>query len=326
MGDVWSCVLRDKEFLAISGKQGSSTMPPSTESPLPSNTKCDEVDWLSGLDDMIDGRQRGLEIGNEVVRLVGLRLDGPAWRWQTATRLAERRRARRGTDYGPVVWHAVHHLCGVRSELRAELLGDRKIQVRQAVEIHRNDSRRWAVEARLLAGESVDAVAAAAVVPSSLVHDYCDLFFDVLDRLQAKRWIVAKILDPAVTSPVQRSLYRHAYFGGRHVCQRWLRLLGRLEDPVDLSTASGRDVERMRLAILAETVAEEDPQQMVKLMPKFRAKQNAGAQDRSTVSELITARVARRLRSCVDAVDPTVAAVRPTSGSADRQLASAKRA
>ena len=57
-----------------------------------------------------------------------------------------------------------------------------------------NQAVRWAVEARLLAGQSLDAIAARSGLSVATVYWYECAFFNVLDRLGARDYIATVVI------------------------------------------------------------------------------------------------------------------------------------
>jgi hypothetical protein len=125
-----------------------------------------------------------------------------------------------------------------------------------AVAVHEGEpTARLAVEARLLAGEPIDAVARRCGVPVEAVEVYEQLFFNVADRLENASYVLFFAIGPATyegfdlddPGPVLKSF---AYLGGPQVLDF---LLGTGEAPGGPMPAEGHAIppdEAARLARL----------------------------------------------------------------------------
>lgn len=81
---------------------------------------------------------------------------------------------------------------------------------------------RWAVEARLLAGESNEQIAARMATDSKVIEAYEAVFFNVRDRLDRLDYIVTVVMADAVTRGLSERQYDllwklFGYRGGSHV-------------------------------------------------------------------------------------------------------------
>ena len=131
------------------------------------------------------------EIPNEMVRVAGLARHGPAWRWKLAENMNDSRRARRTTDYGTEIWHAVRFQAESVDVVPNRLLDGRDVAVAEAFAIYCNRARRLQTESRILTGVGIEQVAYVSGIEPSVVEDYCSLFFDVLDKLRSRLWIAS---------------------------------------------------------------------------------------------------------------------------------------
>jgi hypothetical protein len=252
-------------------------------------------EWMDTFDSPPPGK---FPIDFDTVRRVERWQYGAPWRWAVAERLVLRGKVRPNTTYDGYIWQAVNFLRHVRVELRGELFGDRKVQLAEASKLHSQASTRWPIEARLLAGEPMDEVAAKAGIGLQVLEDYVALFFDTLDRLTARRWIMDRVIHtPEANAPPQQvSLYRAAYIGGRHVCEHWLDHMRDLGEPTDLSTERGREVERLRLLIISEHLEDEDYKDLVNVTIRLKKLPNPPMCNHRSLAGLVAKHVGSVLR------------------------------
>jgi hypothetical protein len=114
------------------------------------------------------------------------------------------------------------------------------------------------IQARLLARQPVDEVARRTGVPVAVVNAYQGLFFDVVDCLDARDWVLVRAIGMGTWSgkafPDHGALLKcFAYFGGPLVLEAVLPYLVGGKDlfdpPLDLSTEGGRREQVVRLAV-----------------------------------------------------------------------------
>ncbi len=117
-----------------------------------------------------------------------------------------------------------------------------------------------AFEARVLAYRDVLLAAERSHIPADIAKGYCDLFFDVLDRIDATRAIDGAVIESRRQRPdiLRRELYHAAYFAGPFVAEHWITHLPALVDEVeaDLSSPLGIERERLALSVLWRQVSE----------------------------------------------------------------------
>jgi hypothetical protein len=162
----------------------------------------------------------------------------PDWSWRLAVRLAGGRRPspRRWVDG----WVA-RALPLARSLLRPLPVGDHRRRahtpsvVGQAYRLYcrRTSFRRWEVEARLLAGEAFEQVAAKCDCRATTIEAYHSVFFDVQDRLRAIDYIANSVIGPRrrsglTTCDIDILMKVVAYGGGPLALNR---LIGHLKNP-----------------------------------------------------------------------------------------------
>jgi len=118
----------------------------------------------------------------------------PDWRWLRAGLLADGlvKPSRRHDD--TQVTEAARFLAALRrcrDEADQDALGERAPDLAAAHAIYTGEShRRWAVEARVLAGEPFAGIAAKADIPVTAVACYVTTFFDVLGQRGHGDWLV----------------------------------------------------------------------------------------------------------------------------------------
>jgi hypothetical protein len=89
---------------------------------------------------------------------------------------------------------------------------------------------RWAVEARLLAGESFDSIAQKCRTTAEAIHWYEKLFFSVRDSLHCSSWVMCVVLEGKMyrlTEPDPETLWRfYGYWGGPYVLDSLIGEIG----------------------------------------------------------------------------------------------------
>ncbi|TWU27919.1 hypothetical protein [Novipirellula artificiosorum] len=280
----------------------------------------DQVDYDDGeqknmTDDLNGNDLRSERISQATVRLTGLTSHGPSWRWARAQNLVSKGTARRATDYGPILWQIVNHIGHVRDGLHDQLFGDRIIDVAAVEAIHYDPYRRLAIEARLLARMDPVEVAASVGLHPMIIDDYCDVFFDVMDRLDARSWIVTNIIESKHESVCYRrkALYRAAYFGGQGACDHMLTRMHLLGTTHDLTTLQGRELEQLELLILGEIIAETDRYRLATLKAKFGSLGGRPATTGVTVSQMLENRVTKYLCDTLENKEVTAGQLHPAS-------------
>jgi hypothetical protein len=184
----------------------------------------------------------------------------PDYRLQLATHLAGGR-AVPEPWIDPWVRRARDHLLGVRTSGTVATPDD----VGAAVALYRRGPawRRTEVEARLLAGEPAEVVAAKTGVPDKVVEAYERLCFAVTDRLQHSGYIVhhaIKLHAPGAEANLGTHLKHYGYFAGPAVLDSLFRLLTVNGDlrPGGLKAirpADGLEAMRAKVALLLRTTA-----------------------------------------------------------------------
>jgi hypothetical protein len=116
------------------------------------------------------------------------------WRWQRAGRLLELgRRWSRRRDDGPTrrAKQYMSALRRCRCEADRRRLERKMPDVAAAISIFEgSQTTRWAVEARLLAGETIEAIAGKTALTPQAVALFEALFFNVSDRLENRGYLI----------------------------------------------------------------------------------------------------------------------------------------
>jgi hypothetical protein len=203
-------------------------------------------------------------------------LPPPDWRWLTACALHSLPRRRRRRPGDPMWLASLLELAesvypdgrkrrGRRSPLRPELL--RAFELYQAC-----DPLRWEVDARILAGQSDEEVAAATVIPADAVAAYEHAFFDVRRRLEAEDYIFAVAIGRSNFGGHDESdlkgLWAHfGYSAGPRMLELVMAVsLGRpLPEWALREAPSAADAELLRLRIRAMLIAQTGPLTPAKL-------------------------------------------------------------
>lgn len=219
------------------------------DSPTPSETSMTDavVDLAAfSINDISTGG-----ISADEFRLYGSSVLGPAWRWRKAQRFVAFRREPRRLVCDTAYWTVVDHVRRLPSELRARLCGDCHLDVAAAETVYCDPAMRLQVEARLLSGMTPEMVASLCGVTGKTVRDYCEIFFDILDRRDAKDWLAAHVFDLEIgcVNELHMVVCQAAYQGGPTLCEHWLERLPHLNDDCDLATAHGREIKRLQLAL-----------------------------------------------------------------------------
>lgn len=244
-------------------------------------------------------------IPHAVVRQVGLAKHGPAWQWKRAVNMNDSRRARRTTDYGSEVWQAIHFQAESDDVVPERFLAGREVAVAEAYAIYSDRGRRLQTESRILTGVGIEQIAYVAGIEPRIIQDYCLLFFDVLDKLEAKSWIGINVIK-SPHEPVchlQRLLYWSAYTGGWHVCEHWLSHYHRLGATHDLSTSDGRDLEQLELLLQLEAIASKTPERVIETAIKFGSLPSAKRPIERSVADLLTSQVNKHLQAALSHVE-----------------------
>jgi hypothetical protein len=191
----------------------------------------------------------------------------PDWRARRCEHLvAEGRCPSRRDDR--TVWLGWRFLCGLArcaDELQKERVRRRHPDLATAVALHKSADAfaRWVVEARLLAGESFAEIAARTALTAEAVAAYQNLFFDVVDGLAARYWVVNRVIryphaTEAAEDDVGTLLKLFAFRGGVVVLES---LVGYFREPepvpadVALVPADRRQRVALHLRIRAALVA-----------------------------------------------------------------------
>jgi hypothetical protein len=137
--------------------------------------------------------------------LVNLARDNPQrppdWRWLKASKYVEASRIMPRSHRDRLIWEAVEFQQRLRTlppdeeEAEFEIVGlhsDFPL-VAAAYDTYNNSGStgfRWEIEARILAQEPFESIALKCATPPEVIGVYEQLFFNVLDRLQARTWIL----------------------------------------------------------------------------------------------------------------------------------------
>ena len=196
--------------------------------------------------------------GPEFHARMGRFIGGASWRWKRANRFAVKPPGSLPDGEDKLVRLTVDWIRGTELFLlnEDETLHD----FAGAALINSNPEQRLAVEARLLSGQPISHVARLIRLKTITVQTFASLFFDVVDRLEAKGWILASVLgaEAEERSSLDRIVLKQSYIGGPVVCEQWLKHyhhLGIGEDH-DIETQVGQVREQMELWCLADQMPE----------------------------------------------------------------------
>lgn len=143
------------------------------------------------------------------------------WRWRRAQRIvAERLHASRRTDDPQTL--AAARYCQVLHGGR----GHGSLRMAAMTAAHRladSDSpSKWEIQARILAGQQDDYIAAKCQVPADVVYWFEAMFFDVRQHLTASDWVVARVIGSGLwvgfsSEEMGRIWMAFGYFAGADV-------------------------------------------------------------------------------------------------------------
>jgi hypothetical protein len=190
-----------------------------------------------------------------------------------------------------------------------------------AIAIHEGESTtRWAVEARLLAGEPIEAIARRCGVPVEAVEVYEQLFFNVTDRLENTSYILFHAIGPATYEGFDLDdsgavLKWFAYMGGPRVLDF---LLSGGDTPCDPLSTEGHAtppdeavrsarLRRMALAAKALPINQSTAMRLIRLhsfQEELLGTSSAGA--REVLSASLDSMLGALTRSHVDEVQGSV--------------------
>lgn len=142
----------------------------------------------------------------------------PAWRWGLAEKYAAPCRRLPSGHHEPAFAAAVDYLRRKRRAKRADTADRAHPMIAAALNLHEADGPpRWEIEARLLAGETSEAIAQRVGLDAAVVEWFHDLFFDVREMLGATDWICASVLQlriGAIPEPAEPTIWKYFGFGG----------------------------------------------------------------------------------------------------------------
>jgi hypothetical protein len=170
------------------------------------------------------------------------------WRWQRAGRMLElglRWSRRRDDEATRMAKQYQASLRRCRGEADRRRLACRMPDIGGAFAIFEGEpTARMAVEARLLAGEPIEAIARHCGVPVEVAELYEQLFFNVVDRLTSTSYILSHAIGPATYEnfdgdDTEAVLKWFAYMGGPLVLDF---LLGGGDTPCDLLPTEGHAI------------------------------------------------------------------------------------
>ncbi len=187
------------------------------------------------------------------------------WRWQRATQLVRDRRhfaPRRDDVQIGVAMRYLRAWNKTPPEKRHAILARTFPELHRSHELHEQGGNlRAEVQARLLARQSPEDIAARLDLPVGVLRYHEALFFDVVDRLKHPDWVVLRAIgwwsfDGAKGRDSETLLRGYAYWGGGPLLEASLPyLLGdQLQKPPaqNENTPEGRLDRSIRLAIMVD--------------------------------------------------------------------------
>jgi hypothetical protein len=166
--------------------------------------------------------------------LVNLTRDNPQrppdWRWLKASKYTDANRVIPRSHRDRHIWEAVEFAQRLRSlptnqeEAAFEMVGLSVDfpEISQAYDIYDNtgpNGFRWELEARILANESFEEISKKSSTSVAVLETYENLFFNVLDRLEAWTWVLNCVIGRSVHAGMTERDYDllwklYGYVGG----------------------------------------------------------------------------------------------------------------
>jgi hypothetical protein len=233
---------------------------------------------------------------NFAIDSTGAIFRGPQWRKERVLELIGHRprplRPRRGDDLYIRLYRGFLLDCtaaGAYDDRRAEVFAEYPdVALAQQLHFSPELDHRQILEARLLTGESFEAISQRFEITEKVVEYYHAIFFDVRDRLNKPDWIRANVLrqpcgsskDGEMTVEQRGFVYRLvAYRGGSHALDAVLnaksgRPIPESPDQVNAWFANEFDQNLLRTATIATNVLPVDQRNGMKWL-ELAAKQSA---------------------------------------------------
>jgi hypothetical protein len=191
----------------------------------------------------------------------------PNWRFEDAQRLAAGEEPQWSSDDPAIVECAAYleAVAAAHDEQEQAAVRHRWPWLAAAHEIAQQDGpRRWEVEARLLAGQTDEAIGARCALPPETLSWYEQVFFNVRPRHHARMWVCNQVIGPGIQhgfsdDEVGPLWAAFAYFGGPIVLNALVdafRVVWRAGEPVTLSSylQPGMGIDPRLQAVVASSV------------------------------------------------------------------------
>lgn len=176
-------------------------------------------------------------------------LQRPDWRWLRAQELAKAPNQRTDDEFVNVA----------SDYLQRGYAGTHRIALEAALELRQpcHADPCAEIEARLLAGQSLAQAARRCCLPKEVVAVYAALFFDVVERLSARDWVMSQVLmaasaDQSVFARLRNLWRRVGYFGGLLALEPLLAVSRGLRVPAKFLTAKGAGRQEQELCIRSQ--------------------------------------------------------------------------
>lgn len=184
----------------------------------------------------------------------------PDWRWRRAWEASVEDYKLSRRFYDPTTIALARYLNGGKGDITVPSLSQ-PISATEIIAINEDRLTRLSLEARILGYHDVLLAAERTQIPTDIAKGYCDIFFDVLDRLQAKRAIDGAVIYASrhQSDDLRFELYRSAYFAGPIVAEHWIGHLPALlaDTEHDLTCRTGIEREQLALTLLSKEVSED---------------------------------------------------------------------
>lgn len=179
-------------------------------------------------------------------RECNLRWEGPGWRWKQARQTVDWREPFKYSSRDPLVQKIIRYL-----------LGDPAADFSPIERIAASDDLRLEIDARCLAGQSVEETASAVGLAADLVDLYEQCHFAVRESLQHRQFIIdCAIINPNVGDHRRTAVLLDSFRGGLVVAEHWLAHLPYLDEHHDVSTPEGLERERLSVLLLLRRLSQ----------------------------------------------------------------------
>jgi len=188
----------------------------------------------------------------------------PTWRWDRACDLVDSgqyfSKVRDDQPTGIAV-NFIREKNRCLSKLRLRRVTKRFCYLAQAREIwEARTATRLEIESRILARQNDVAIGLAMDLPVPTIQAFCDLLFDIRDRIDAIGYVLWEVLQmrPRVAYSAIQLMQLSAYRHGPDVINPWLRFLRDEDDGMNLASADGRLAASISLLVATHSLEDDE--------------------------------------------------------------------